>query len=107
MNEKTHPKKSSVYSETEQEIFNLSYDIARYKDRVYLGPHYPTTYFTPREMDCARELLLGKTIKEIAKSLGISNRSVEVYLKNMRLKLAVDTKHELFHVIRDIIDFEK
>ena len=52
-------------------------------------------------MDCARELLKGKTMKEIGKEMGISHRSVELYLKHMRFKLSVNTKHELFCAIRD------
>jgi len=75
--------------------------------RVYLGVNYPSVYFTRREVDCAKQLLTGKTMKEIGKVMGISHRSVEFYLRTMRFKLSVNTKHELFCAIRDNTDIEK
>lgn len=112
---KRHPQKTPTQSDYEKEDLDLtscepedtsSTEAEKECDRVYLIPNYPTIYFTRREMDCARELLTGKTVKEIAQSIGISHRSVELYLKNMRMKLNVNTKEELFLLIRDETEIE-
>lgn len=74
------------------------------ESRVYLGSEYPKMYFTPREIDCAKELLTGKTIKEIGHTLGLSPRSIEYYIKNMRYKLSAHSKRELVRILQTITD---
>jgi DNA-binding CsgD family transcriptional regulator len=53
------------------------------------------TKFSKREMDCARYLLQGKTMKEIAALLSISPRTVETYFAQLKEKLACHTKSQL------------
>lgn len=54
--------------------------------RYYINPTSPDLYLTQRELDCARQLLCGLTFRDVGKSLGISRRTVEFYVRNMRLK---------------------
>lgn len=50
--------------------------------------------FSEREKDVARILLQGKSNKQIAFELGISNRTVEFHLKNIYAKLGVASRAE-------------
>ena|SRR3989344_4255059 len=65
------------------------------RNRLYLGEHYPDIYFTQREIDCMVHLLQNKTLSEIASEIGLSKRTVEFYVRNMRYKLMVKRKKEL------------
>ena len=60
---------------------------------------FPGVYFTYREAQCMAELMCGKTIKATGESLGLSPRTVEYYLKNMKSKLKCRTKSELMQII--------
>lgn len=50
-----------------------------------------------RESDCLFYLLRGKTVKEIAKILKLSPRTVEVYVSNVKLKLGCSSKSEVIN----------
>lgn len=64
------------------------------KKRTYLV-HHPGIYLTARETECMTHLIEGKTIKLTAASLGLSDRTVEYYLNNIKAKLQCRTKNEL------------
>lgn len=50
---------------------------------------------SPREKQCAHYLLNGMTAKEIGQQLGLSSRTVESYIVNMKIKLNCANKAEL------------
>ncbi len=50
---------------------------------------------TPREMECGRWLILGKTAGETATILGLSRRTVEDHLASMKIKLDCSNKVRL------------
>ena len=50
---------------------------------------------TPREMECGKWLVLGKTAEETATILGLSRRTVEDYLASMKTKLGCNNKVRL------------
>lgn len=52
------------------------------------------TLFSEREKDVAKFLLQGKSNKQIALELGISNRTVEFHLSNIYAKLGVNSRSE-------------
>jgi len=66
----------------------------------YLGEDYPGIYFTRREVDCLMCLLDSHTIVSAATILELSPRTVEFYVKNMRMKIGVKTKSDLLKKIR-------
>lgn len=68
--------------------------------RTFLGPEFPGIYLTGREEECAILLLQGLTLKEVAKQLRLSPRTVEFYLKNIKSKLNCRTK---FQMLRSLI----
>lgn len=55
--------------------------------------------FTQREEEVAKLCLRGKTSKEIARILAISNRTVEHHLINLKTKLNVQNKSELIEAL--------
>lgn len=67
------------------------------------GKQIDNIYLSRRESDVVHLIVTGKTIKEIAKKLALSPRTVEHYIENIKLKLNVHTKSEL---IDKIINFE-
>jgi two-component system, LuxR family, response regulator FixJ len=50
---------------------------------------------TPREADVLNQLLLGQSSREIARNLGISPRTVEVYRGNIMVKTGADSLPDL------------
>lgn len=50
---------------------------------------------TPREVECGKWLILGKTAEETATILGLSRRTVEDYLASMKVKLGCNNKVQL------------
>ncbi len=78
----------------------------RERKMYFLGEKYKGIYFTQREAECLVHLLKGATIVSAAASLGLSPRTVEFYVKNMKLKLNCATKAELLEKVRET-DFLK
>ena len=64
-----------------------------------LGSNYGNIYFTKREAQCMVFVLKGKTINGVARALNLSPRTVEYYLKNMKIKLGCRTKSELIELV--------
>lgn len=52
-------------------------------------------YLTKRELECARKLVSGNTIKEIAEKLHISSRTAEVHINNIKYKTGCNFKSQL------------
>lgn len=63
--------------------------------RISLGKMFPKIYFTQREAECAKLLIGHAGPKEIADTLGLSRRTVEHYLRQMKNKLHCKTLREL------------
>ena len=60
-----------------------------------LGVSFPNVSFTRREAECMVLLLRGYTNTEVAACLGLSARTVEFYVKNMRHKTDCASKAHL------------
>lgn len=56
---------------------------------------------SPREVECIFHFSQGKTAKEIAKILNISHRTVEDYIKNVKLKTGQSSKSALADMLKD------
>ncbi len=55
-----------------------------------------------RERECLLYLLQGSTAKQTAKSIGISNRTVETHISNIKVKLGLKNKGEIvFYLFKE------
>lgn len=51
------------------------------------NPVYSNIYLTKREIKIILLLMAGNTLTEIALKLNLSNRTIEFYIKNIKVKL--------------------
>ena len=85
-------QKSSVTGKTFESVLD---GVLFNKKRYYFDQDNPDAYLTCREAQCMYYLLHGCTIVKAAKKLQLSHRTVEFYVKNIKMKLNVMTKSEL------------
>lgn len=52
-------------------------------------------HLSKRELQCLRLSIRGKSARQAAVEMGISQRTVEEYLNNIKLKMGVKTKAEM------------
>jgi DNA-binding CsgD family transcriptional regulator len=57
-------------------------------------------FLSVRENQCLNHLAFGKTAKEIGKELNISNRAIELYLKNIKNKLGCNSKFDMISIYK-------
>lgn len=65
---------------------------------------YEVSGITPREKDLLRLVLKGYSAFQIALELGLSKRTIEYYLNNIKNKLTCNSKKELIQIARDFSD---
>jgi DNA-binding CsgD family transcriptional regulator len=65
----------------------------------YLGDQYPNVYLTKREAECMFWLVQDNTINATAIKMNLSARTVEFYVKKMKLKLLCVNKKQLIHKV--------
>jgi DNA-binding CsgD family transcriptional regulator len=73
----------------------------RRKIMYQLGEKFKNIHFSKREAECMVHLLKGKSIRGAAKLLGLSPRTVEFYVANMKNKVNCRTKFELVELVMD------
>ncbi|NQY42712.1 MAG: helix-turn-helix transcriptional regulator [Legionellales bacterium] len=52
----------------------------------------PNVQLTQRELECLKWIRFNKSAKEIASLLGISHRTVEIHIRNIKDKINIDLK---------------
>lgn len=79
------------------------------QDRICdLNERFPGKYLTERETQCAQKLVKGLTNAEVGRELGLSTRTIEFYVRNMRTKLQVSNKNELVDCLKSVkLDLKK
>lgn|SRR3990167_5053091 len=65
----------------------------------YLGDQYPNIYLTKREAEAMFWVSQDLTISATAEKMHLSPRTVEFYVKNLKLKLGCGSKKELVDII--------
>lgn len=70
--------------------------------RVYLESLGSEIYLTPREVTVSVLLCQGLKCKQIAKQLNISDRTVEFYIRNLKLKFNCRFKIELINIFNQL-----
>lgn len=68
---------------------------------VYLGERFPGVYLTKRETQCCLLLLQGYTMRGIGEELGLSARTIEFYLNNIKKKLNCKRRDQLVFKLLD------
>jgi len=79
-------KTSQIHPDSQKDLL-ISLGMGKYLEK--------TSLLTLRERQCLKGLLKGETAKETAKILGLSFRTVESYLENIKRKLECQGKREL------------
>lgn len=64
-------------------------------------PDHTGIKLSGRELDCIFALNKGYSAKSIAKSLNLSNRTVETYIDSVRNKLSCNSKHDILDILRE------
>jgi DNA-binding NarL/FixJ family response regulator len=65
----------------------------------------PATMLSPREMIVVKELLKGKTNKEIASTLFVTEKTVKFHFTNIFRKMRVKNRVQLFYVVLSLPGF--
>lgn len=68
-------------------------------DRFFLFNQDENLYLTKREAECVTYMIDGATAKQTAKILGISFRTVESYIQQIKEKLKCSSKEELISLL--------
>ena len=55
----------------------------------------PTPALTPRELETLRHIASGRTYLQAARQMGLSQHTVDTYLRRIRAKLDINTTAEL------------
>lgn len=90
-------KRSSVAKPTSKYLGEKYHDKKR--ARYYLKHNDTSLYFTHREVQTMHLLLEGMTVPQAAREMLLSSRTVEFYVKNVRLKLKCPSKIELVRLL--------
>ena len=64
--------------------------------RYYLG----SAYLTTRERQCVNLLVKNKTMQAIGDSLGLSKRTIEFYMKNIRQRFSLNNKAQMIEYFK-------
>jgi len=65
------------------------------KKRYYLGNDFDNAYFTLRELEVFKRILLGYSAKQSSEVINISPKTVEGYIENIKIKLQASSKGEI------------
>ena len=69
--------------------------ICSQKNIFYLGEHFSNEYFTKRELEVFKYLLLGKSVEEISVTLYRSIKTIQTQIKHIANKLQCSHKSEI------------
>ncbi len=86
-------------AESLEQLYQLGLLSKPKKDRAVYSSL--SQYFSARELQCIEFIMQGKSIKEIAKVLSLSPRTVEHYIENIKNKANVRTKAELMAKVNE------
>lgn len=68
--------------------------------KYFLGRSFPDVYFTYREARCMLYLLENRSNRKAAEIMGLSMRTVEFYVRNMRLKVGAKSRTHLIELVK-------
>ena len=68
-----------------------------------LSEPWDNVYLTQREAECVQLCLQGMSMKQVGICLGLSPRTIEFYLKNIKDKMGVKRKKELIIIFKQML----
>lgn len=75
----------------------------QHQRRFYVAEiDHEAVYFTYRESECLSYILKSYSIRQTADVMGLSPRTIEFYLKNMRVKLGLNSKTDLLEKANEL-----
>lgn len=80
---------------------NLSFNLDDNIDKFNFLSLIYNYHFTQREIDCIPLLMKGYSAKQIAENLGLSFRTIEMYINNLKEKTNTTNKIELVTLLTD------
>lgn len=84
-------------------LTNMDNKRDKFIESLSLANHLTNHFiFTKREKECLLFTIRGKTAKQIARILGVSHRTIEEYLANIKVKMRVASKAEMIEKIMAI-----
>lgn len=72
----------------------------RIMKNYFLSEPFAHIYFTHRELECIKLLIAGYSNREVSDILGLSERTVEFYIRNMRDKTGTLSKSALLELMK-------
>jgi DNA-binding CsgD family transcriptional regulator len=75
-------------------------------NKFCFGTEYGDTFLSRQEFNCLRQIALGRSQKHIGEELGLSPRTVESYVINIKNKLNAETKEELVGYYKAFADLD-
>ncbi len=91
------PPYPSLHLPNKMDSSSYSKDVFIEDTRVTSADQTTGINLSAREKECLHLYVRGKTAKEIGKALHLSNRTIENYLQNIKLKLGLSSKSQLIH----------
>ena len=102
---------SNKQTEAEDNTVSQYHGINHYSHKIrskkhFLKSPFQHVYLTPRELETVKALLKHNTMKSAALALGLSHRTVEFYLKNIKKKVGCYKKNILLQLLATLLDEE-
>lgn len=73
---------------------------SRFLKNYFLSEPFTNIYFTQREIECLNLLIEGYSNRKVSELLGLSERTVEFYIRNMREKTGTLSKRALVELMK-------
>ncbi|SRR3989339_992778 len=73
---------------------------SRILKNYFLCEPFTNIYFTQREIECITLLINGHSNRKVSEILGLSERTVEFYIRNMREKTGTLSKNALIELMK-------
>jgi DNA-binding CsgD family transcriptional regulator len=70
-------------------------------DKILINNSDSNIYLTKKELECLHFVAKGCSMKEIARMLGISSRTVEDHLNNIKIRTGLNYKNQLINLFYD------
>jgi len=93
------PRYTIIEKDTEIKNQNLIKKLYQQTNRFYINNGNENVYLSKRETECVRSCAAGKTAKEISIMLGITKKTVDTYMENIKFKLNCTKQSQVLNIV--------